>query len=144
MRARAIVAAAVVIGSLFMAAAPAAAVTRDRQCRYQHTERPSWTHREVVRTVRCAALAFGNRADARRAHDIGMCESGLNAERAPHSTPYHGTFQYLIDTFGSQERMMPHVVRGYDLSHSVHNTRANVVMAVAWGITRSWSLWSCA
>lgn len=121
-----------------------ATLDRDRQCRMQQVDRASWTHHEVVKTVRCAGRAFGNRADVRKALFVGTCESGLTAEKAPHSTPYHSTFQYLSSTFASQQAQMPVVVRRYDLSDKVHNPRANVIMAVAWGIRRTWSPWSCA
>lgn len=131
-------------GLILMAVPAATALPRDSQCRYQQYERASWTHTEVVKTVRCAADAFGNRADVRYVLSVGNCESSLTAEKASHSTSYHGTFQYHAQTFRSQRQSMAALARGWDLSRRVHNPRANIVLASAWIIRRTASPWACA
>lgn len=137
---------AIAIGLMLVVGMPVAAqaVPREDQCRFEQLDRATSTHHEVVRTVRCAGLRYGSRADVHTALRIGRCESGLTAEKAPHSGDHHGTYQYLVSTFHSQQRQMRAVTRGMDLSHHVHNMRANVVTAVAWMIKRTTGPWSCA
>jgi len=136
---RTLIAACVVVASLLVAP-QAVAVPRDQQCR-QHG---SVSHRATIATVRCAGRHFGGHRLVRTALRIGRCESGLAGVEAPHSDPYHGTYQYVASTFASQQDAMPAVVRGFDLSDAVHNMRANVVTAVAWMSKHGTGPWSCA
>lgn len=128
----------VLVVGLSLITTPATAVPRDQQCRMEHLDRAHATHHEVVRTVRCAGKRFGGTATALR---VGDCESSLTAH--DYVGPYFSTYQYLTGTFGSQQHMIPSVVKAFDLKRNVTNMRANVITAVAWASKHGWGPWSC-
>lgn len=94
-------------------------------------------------TVVCAAKALHPVGGVSQALGVWNCESGWLHGEPPHSDAYHGPFQYLKSTFHEQLSSMPAVRAQWDLTPRVHNVRANIVTAVAWG-RRSWSPWGCA
>lgn len=96
-----------------------------------------------AKTVRCAAVKFRPPGGVDMALSVWRCESNFGTE-SPHSDSYHGPFQYALGTYAGQRAMMPDVVRWNKLSSLVHDTRSNIMMAVAWAAHHDWGPWTCA
>lgn len=108
--------------------------TISSECRYG---------RDAEHIVRCAAWRLEPPGGVTKALSVWRCELGSAFEQ-PHSDPYHGPFQYLIDTFTGQYKHIPDVARWFDIPRKVHSPRANIVTAVAWAARHGWGPWSCA
>ena len=97
-----------------------------------------------AKTVTCAAVK--QRVGVETALSVWCCESNFGAEptgsRWGHS--YHGPMQFAVSTYSSQRASMPDVTRWFELSRLVHDTRSNIVTAIAWAHRHGWGPWSCA
>ena len=109
------------------------AVDWDRDCRGY----------SPAKTVTCVAVKQHPPGGVNGALSVWRCESNFGAE-PPHSDSYHGPFQYAVGTYAYQRAAMPDVTRWFDLSRLVHDTRSNIILAVAWAAHHSWGPWSCA
>ena len=94
-----------------------------------------------AKTVTCAAVKQG--VGVQEALSLWRCESNFGVE-PPHSDSYHGPMQYAVATYAGQRASMPDVTRWFELSRLVHDTRSNIITAIAWSHRHGWGPWGCA
>ena len=98
-----------------------------------------------AKTVTCAAVKQRPPGGVQEALNVWRCESNFGVEpgsRWGHS--HHGPMQYAVGTYAGQRASMPDVTRWFELSRLVHDTRSNIVTAIAWAHRHGWGPWSCA
>jgi hypothetical protein len=117
-------------------------INRD-QCRFvRYDGEIGYTHKEMVKTIRCATRRWPVPGGGDEAVSVAECESGLNPKAVSASGTFRGVFQQHIDYWLSRYRAL--APRHFDLKPEVLNGRANVVVSVRQAHRAGWGAWACA
>jgi hypothetical protein len=101
-----------------------------------------YTHKEMAKTIRCAARRWPVPGGPDKAIDVASCESGLNPKAVSASGTYQGVFQQSVTYWPG--RFQAYRVRRFELKHPVLNGRSNVVVSGRMAHRSGWYPWTCA
>lgn len=114
------------------------------QCRFQGMDRGKWTDHEVKATIRCATDHYQVAGGTRKALCVARHESGFEATANNTRSTALGVYQVLVDTWsgwhGHLRSRWWH--RGWELSHSRLNARANVIVSIRIAHAGGWGPWA--
>jgi len=117
---------------------------REKQCRFQSLEKPTWTQREEDLTAACVVRRLGaNKVNLSDVMRVGECESHWNRV-AYNPSGYAGIFQHAIRYWsGRVHSAMP---EGWRIGPWTRwqNSRSQVVTTVVMVRGGGWGPWSCA
>jgi hypothetical protein len=116
---------------------------RQRECRYQSLDQPTWTAREERLTAECALAHWSVSGGLSKFVQVGNCESGWN-RLASNGGQYLGLFQHAAPYWsGRVGSLMPRAWRLGQWSRW-QNSRAQIVVTARMVHSGGWGPWTCA
>lgn len=121
-----------------------ASQVKDPQKVCRTSEGNGWSVRDVKQAITCAAHKWHVPGGPRKAKSVARCESGFNEHNRNPSSSASGVYQFLKGTWASVRRHYSELRHRWNLSRSVVNARANVVLAIRYAHAGGWRPWNCA
>ena len=117
---------------------------RWERCKFKNLDsKPSWSTREIARTIECMVDQFPVPGGVSKALDVGRCESGLDAYEYG-NPPYMGVYQFHPSTWSSAYDHHRNFLDRWGVKNSPFNGRSNVLLAIKMVHSGGWGPWSCA